>query len=271
MPDIHSNLPPSSSERWIKCPPSALLNVGGNTGSLYTQQGTDAHSLCEYKVKKALGYKVRDPTEDLTFFDEEMAEHTDAYCEFIMDQIADAKQNCSDPLVLVEQRLNFSRWVNESFGTADCVIVADGTMSVVDFKYGLGILIDSENNSQMRMYALGALDIFECLYDIQKIRMIIFQPRRDNISISEITKDELLAWADEVLVPAANLAEKGEGEFKAGKHCQFCKVKAQCRTRAEYNLQLAKYDFAVPDTLTQNEISMILDRADTFIRCVNDV
>ena len=158
MPDIHSNLPPSSSERWIKCPPSALLNVGGNTGSSYTQQGTDAHSLCEYKVKKALGYKVRDPTEDLTFFDEEMAEHTDAYCEFIMDQIADAKQNCSDPLVLVEQRLNFSRWVNESFGTADCVIVADGTMSVVDFKYGLGILIDSENNSQMRMYALGALD-----------------------------------------------------------------------------------------------------------------
>ena len=271
MPDIHSNLPPSSSERWIKCPPSALLNVGGNTGSLYTQQGTDAHSLCEYKVKKALGYKVRDPTEDLTFFDEEMAEHTDAYCEFIMDQIADAKQNCSDPLVLVEQRLNFSRWVNESFGTADCVIVADGTMSVVDFKYGLGILIDSENNSQMRMYALGALDIFECLYDIQKIRMIIFQPRRDNISISEITKDKLLAWADEVLVPAANLAEKGEGEFKAGKHCQFCKVKAQCRTRAEYNLQLAKYDFAVPDTLTQNEISMILNRADTFIRWVNDV
>lgn len=174
MPDIHSNLPPSSSERWIKCPPSALLNVGGNTGSSYTQQGTDAHSLCEYKVKKALGYKVRDPTEDLTFFDEEMAEHTDAYCEFIMDQIADAKQNCSDPLVLVEQRLNFSRWVNESFGTADCVIVADGTMSVVDFKYGLGILIDSENNSQMRMYALGALDIFEYLYDIQKIRMIIF-------------------------------------------------------------------------------------------------
>ena len=161
--------------------------------------------------------------------------------------------------------------MNESFGTADCVIVADGTMSVVDFKYGLGILIDSENNSQMRMYALGALDIFECLYDIQKIRMIIFQPRRDNISISEITKDELLAWADEVLVPAANLAAKGEGEFKAGKHCQFCKVKAQCRTRAEYNLQLAKYDFAVPDTLTQNEISMILDRADTFINWVNDV
>ena len=113
MPDIHSNLPPSSSERWIKCPPSALLNVGGNTGSLYTQQGTDAHSLCEYKVKKALGYKVRDPTEDLTFFDEEMAEHTDAYCEFIMDQIADAKQNCSDPLVLVEQRLcNRRRWNN---------------------------------------------------------------------------------------------------------------------------------------------------------------
>lgn len=267
----HALLSPSSSERWINCPPSAKENAGGNTGSSYAQQGTDAHALCEYKVKKALGHRVRDPTEELEYFDEEMAEHTDAYCEFVMEQVEMAKQTCPDPFVLVEQRLDFTRWVADSFGTADCVIVADGTMTVIDFKYGLGILVESEKNSQMRMYALGALNLFESLYDIQTIRMIIFQPRRDNVSIAEISNDELLLWADEVLIPAAELAAKGGGDYKAGKHCQFCKVKATCRKRAEYNLQMAQYDFAVPDTLSDDEISMILDRADTFIGWVNDV
>lgn len=267
----HALLSPSSSERWINCPPSAKENAGGSTGSAYAQQGTDAHALCEYKVNTALGHRVRDPTDDLEFFDEEMAEHTDAYCEFVMKQVQAARETCPDPLVLVEQRLDFTRWVAESFGTADCVIVADGTMTVIDFKYGLGILIESEKNSQMRMYALGALNLFESLYDIQTIRMIIFQPRRDNTSIAEISKDELLRWADEVLIPAAELAAKGEGNYKAGKHCQFCKIKATCRKRAEYNLQMAQYDFAVPDTLSDDEISIILDRAETFIGWVNDI
>ena len=228
----HALLAPSSSERWINCPPSAKENaVQQDTSSSYAQQGTDAHALCEYKVKKALGHRVRDPTEDLTYFDEEMAECSDTYCEFVMEQVETAKQNCSDPLVLVEQRLDFTRWVSESFGTADCIIVADGTLTVIDFKYGLGILVEAENNSQMRMYALGALNLFESLYDIQTVRMIIFQPRRDNISIAEITKEELLEWAEKILVPAAVLAANGEGEYKAGKHCQFCKVKATCRKR----------------------------------------
>lgn len=267
----HALLSPSSSERWINCPPSAKENAGGSTGSAYAQQGTDAHALCEYKVNTALGHRVRDPTDDLEFFDEEMAEHTDAYCEFVMEQVQAARETCPDPLVLVEQRLDFTRWVAESFGTADCVIVADGTMTVIDFKYGLGILVESEKNSQMRMYALGALNLFESLYDIQIIRMIIFQPRRDNTSIAEISKDELLCWADEVLIPAAELAAKGEGNYKAGKHCQFCKIKATCRKRAEYNLQMAQYDFAVPDTLSDDEISIILDRAETFIGWVNDI
>ncbi|NLT09529.1 MAG: DUF2800 domain-containing protein [Ruminococcus sp.] len=267
----HALLSPSSSERWINCPPSAKENVGGDTGSSYAQQGTDAHALCEYKVKKTLGYSVRDPTEDLTYFDEEMSECTDAYCEYVMEQVQAAKACCPDPLVLVEQRLDFTRWVAESFGTADCVIVADGVMTVIDFKYGLGVLVEADNNSQMRMYALGALHLFESIYDIQTVRMTIFQPRRDNVSTAEISAEELLSWADEVLIPAAILAAKGEGDYKAGKHCQFCKVKATCRKRAEYNLQLAQYDFAVPDTLADDEISMILDRAETFIGWINDI
>lgn len=267
----HALLSPSSSERWINCPPSAKENAGGSTGSAYAQQGTDAHTLCEYKVNKALGHRVRDPTDDLEFFDEEMAEHTDAYCEFVMEHVQAARETCPDPMVLVEQRLDFTRWVAESFGTADCVIVADGTMTVIDFKYGLGILVESEKNSQMRMYALGALNLFESLYDIQTIRMIIFQPRRDNTSIAEISKDELLRWADEVLIPAAEQAANGEGDYRAGKHCQFCRIKATCCKRAEYNLQMAQYNFAVPDTLSDDEISIILDRAETFIGWVNDV
>ena len=128
-----------------------------------------------------------------------------------MEQVQLAKQSCSDPLILVEQRLDFTRWVARSFGTSDCIIVADGTLTVIDFKYGVGILVEADNNSQMRMYALGALNLFESLYDIQKIRMAIFQPRRDNVSIAELTKDELLHWADETLIPAATLASKGEG------------------------------------------------------------
>lgn len=267
----HALLSPSSSERWINCPPSAKENVGGDTGSSYAQQGTDAHTLCEYKVKKALGYSVRDPTEDLTYFDEEMSECTDAYSEYVMEQVQAAKACCPDPLVLVEQRLDFTRWVAESFGTADCVIVADGVMTVIDFKYGLGVLVEADNNSQMRMYALGALHLFESIYDIQTVRMTIFQPRRDNVSTAEISAEELLSWADEVLIPAAILAAKGEGDYKAGKHCQFCRIKATCRKRAEYNLQLAQYDFAVPDTLVDDEISMILDRAETFIGWINDI
>lgn len=267
----HALLSPSSSERWINCPPSAKENVGGDTGSSYAQQGTDAHALCEYKVKKALGYSVRDPTEDLTYFDEEMSECTDAYCEYVMEQVQAAKACCPDPLVLVEQRLDFTRWVAESFGTADCVIVADGVMTVIDFKYGLGVLVEADNNSQMRMYALGALHLFESIYDIQTVRMTIFQPRRDNVSTAEISAEELLSWANEVLIPAAILAAKGEGDYRAGKHCQFCRIKATCRKRAEYNLQLAQYDFAVPDTLADDEISMILDRAETFIGWINDI
>lgn len=140
----HALLSPSSSERWINCPPSAKENAGSSTGIAYAQQGTYAHALCEYKVNTALGHRVRDPTDDLEFFDEEMAEHTDAYCEFVMEQVQAARETCPDPLILVEQRLDFTRWVADSFGTADCVIVADGTMTVIDFKYGLGIFVESE-------------------------------------------------------------------------------------------------------------------------------
>ena len=272
MPDKHAILSASSAHRWLACPPSAKLNAAASDiGSEYAAQGTDAHSLCEFKVLKYLGKDVKDPTADLTYFDEEMAECTDSYLQYVTEQVEKAKERCKDPIVLVEQRLDFSKWVPQGFGTGDCVIVSDEVLTIIDFKYGLGVLVQAENNPQMMCYALGALELFDSLYDIKSIEMTIFQPRRDNISTYEISKDKLLEWAQTVLSPTAQLAEKGEGDFKAGEHCQFCKVKATCRKRAEYNLELAKYDFAMPTTLDNTEIAAILSKADEFISWASDV
>lgn len=272
MPDMHATLSASSSHRWLACPPSALLNAAvPDTRSEYAAQGTDAHSLCEYKVLRAMGKKAQDPTENLTWFDEEMADCSDAYAAFVSELTARAKETCKDPIVMVEQRLDFSRWVPEGFGTGDCVIVADDLLSVVDFKYGVGVLVEAENNPQMMCYALGALELFDGIYDINRVEMTIFQPRREHVSTFEITKEDLYKWADEVLKPAAELAAKGEGEFKAGDHCQFCKVKATCRKRAEYNLELAKYDFEMPLTLEDTEIEAILAKVDELIAWGSDI
>ena len=272
MPDIHSPLSPSSAFRWIKCTPSAKLNAAlPDSTSEYALQGTAAHTLCEYKLQKLLGKDAKDPTENLTYFDAEMADCTDSYQQYVSEQIEKAKQFCKDPIVLVEQKLDFSKWVPHGFGTGDCVIVADNVLTVIDFKYGVGILVEAEQNPQMMCYALGALALFDSIYDIENVVMTIFQPRRDNISTYELSKKELLQWADEILSPAAQLAAKGEGEFKAGKHCRFCKVKATCRKRAEYNLELARYDFEMPANLEDTEIEVILSKADELAAWCSDI
>ena len=167
----HAVLSASSAHRWLACPPSALACAGvKDTASEYAQQGTDAHSLCEYKLLKSLGQKAKDPTENLTYFDEEMADCSDAYAAFVQEQVEVAKQKCADPIVLVEQRLDFSKYVPDGFGTGDCVIVGDGTLSVIDFKYGVGIVVEAERNPQMMCYALGALALFDGIYDIDTVR-----------------------------------------------------------------------------------------------------
>ncbi|MCD7751017.1 MAG: DUF2800 domain-containing protein [Lachnospiraceae bacterium] len=274
MPNTHSSLSPSSSHRWLACPPSARLCAaveGMTEAGPFAKQGTDAHALAEHKVLIALGRDSPDPTENLDYFDGEMDSCTDEYRNFVLEQVEEAKKNCKDPLVLVEQKLDFSHWVPDGFGTGDCVIVADDTLQVIDFKYGLGILVDAKDNSQMRCYALGALDAFDGIYDIRTVQMTIFQPRRNNISTDSMSKEDLLSWADTVLAPTAKLAAAGEGEFKAGDHCQFCKVKATCRERAAYNLKLAAYDFAPPETLEPLEIASILDKVDNLVSWAGDV
>lgn len=272
MADAHAVLSASSSKMWIACPPAARLNAASaDTSSEYAQQGSEAHQLAEFKVKHSLGDNVKDPTESLTYFDNEMAECTDSYALYMTEQIEKAKQHCKDPIVLIEQRVDFSKWIPGGFGTADAIIVSDDVLTIIDLKYGLGILVDAEKNSQMMCYALGALQLFDGIYDIEKVSMTIFQPRREHISTYEVSKKELFDWADTILKPAALLASKGEGEFKAGEHCRFCKVKAACRKRAEYNLELAQYDFKMPDTLEDDEIEIILSKVDDLISWGADI
>ena len=268
----HAFLSASASYRWINCPPSAKLCEGmPDETSTYAQEGTDCHELCAYLVEKAMGSDAEDPTGHLSYYSAEMQSCAEEYCSYVMEQYEKARGYCKDPVMFIEQRLDFSRWVEEGFGTGDCVIIADEVLHIIDYKHGLGVLVGSEGNTQMMCYALGALDAFDDIYDIKRIEMTIFQPRRDNVSTWSLSRKDLLDWADMVLAPTARMAYEGKGEFKAGDHCQFCKAKSVCRKRAEHNLELARYDFAMPDTLSEMEIAAILPRIDQLISWGNDL
>lgn len=268
----HALLSASASHRWLNCPPSVRLGEGlPDKGSEYAREGTDAHSLCEYKLKKLLGMKVDDPTEHLDWYNGEMEECAENYASYVLELLEKAKETCTDPVVLVEQRVDFSRFVENGFGTADCIIISDGAMNIVDYKHGKGVEVSADGNPQMMLYALGALEIFDGIYDIDEVRMTIFQPRIGNISVSGMPKDALLEWVNGELTQKAALAYEGGGEFSCGEWCRFCKAKAICRKRAEENLKMAQYDFAPADTLDETEIAAVLDSADELSAWVTDV
>lgn len=272
MPNKHALLSASSSERWIHCPPSARLSGSyEDKGSDYAAEGTDAHSLCEFKLKTALGIEADDPTEGLTYYDQEMDDSATGYAAYVLEQVEAAKEACSDPVVLIEQRVDFSRWVEQGFGTADCIIIADGTLQIIDFKYGLGVLVSAEENPQMMCYALGALELFDDIYDISNVCMTIYQPRRDNLSTYELSKEDLFRWAEEILKPAADLAFAGDGNFLCGEWCGFCKAKNACRARAAANLELAKYEFKLPPLLTDEDVEDILSKVDDLVTWASDI
>ncbi|QAT51362.1 DUF2800 domain-containing protein [Caproiciproducens sp. NJN-50] len=271
-PKGHAILSASSADRWLHCPPSArLCESYADKGSDYAAEGTDAHALCEYKLRRALGLPAEDPTDNLTWYNEEMNDCAAGYAAYVLEQAEAAKQICADPVVLIEQRVDFSRWVEGGFGTADCIIIADGTLRVIDYKHGLGVLVSAEENPQMQCYALGALELFDGIYDIETVGMTIYQPRRDNVSTWEISKDALYRWADEVLKPTAELAFAGDGNYLCGEWCGFCKAKANCRARAEANLALAQYEFKLPPLLTDEDIEDILSKADELVSWASDI
>ena len=266
----HALLSASSSHRWIQCPPSARLEENfENKDNIFAAEGTAAHALAEYKLKKYLGIKSQKPKSE--FDERELKYYTDIYFDYACELIAEAKARSKDPIILVEQKLDFSNYVKDAFGTGDLVIVADGILDVVDLKYGKGVEVSAVKNPQMMLYAIGALNLFDSLYDIEKVRMIICQPRLDNISTFEITVDDLIKWAEDVVKPKADLAIKGEGEFCAGEHCRFCRAKFNCRARAEENMKMAQYDFRKGPLLTDDEITEILSGIDELQKWANDI
>ena len=196
-----------------------------------------------------------------------MQEHTDAYVDFVLEQLDIAKQNCKDPLVLIEQHVDFSEYVPDGYGTADCVIVSDDKLHIIDFKYGMGVLVDATDNPQMKCYALGALAIYDSLYDIKEISMSIFQ----NVSTWTIPVDELKTWAEEVLKPKAEMAMNGEGEYCPGEWCKFCRAAVRCRARAEEKLKLAQEEFKLPPLLTDSEIEEILKVIPDLTKWANEI
>lgn len=268
----HAVLSASSSERWLNCPPSArLCEAYEDKGSDYAAEGTDAHALCEFRLKQALGIPADDPIENLSWYNEEMEDCAAGYAAYVSELLETAKQTCADPVVMIEQRVDFSRWVKEGFGTADCIVIADGVLNICDYKNGQGCLVLADRNPQMMLYALGALEIFDGIYDIDTVRMTIYQPRKSNISVYEMDKADLYEWANSELTQKAQLAYEGQGSFSCGEWCRFCKAKAECRERAEANLALARYEFQTPALLADEEIADILGKVDALTSWATDV
>lgn len=271
MPDQHALLSASGAHRWLACPPSALLEAGlPESSSSAAEQGTAAHALAEWKLRRALHQAptIR-PVSD--WVDEEMEQLTDDYVAFVLERLRDARQVCGDPVALVEQRLDFSHIVPGGFGTGDCVLIAEPRLHIIDLKYGAGVLVEAEHNPQLMLYALGALQAFGALYDIAEVAVAIYQPRRANVSTWTIPVTHLETWAERVAKPMAELAVSGGGEFASGEHCRFCKLSATCRARAEANLELARFEFAPPPELTDTEIVEVLARLPDLKAWASDI
>jgi len=275
----HAILSASGAYRWLACPPSARLEEQfAETTSTYAEEGTLAHGIAEQKLRFLLKQiSAQDYAQALQIFEKNefysasMLDYIETYTSIVMEKVNEAKARSADAVVLLEQKLDFSDWVPEGFGTGDVVVISDGVLEIIDLKYGKGVPVAAEDNAQMRLYALGALATFDSLYDIKTVRMTIVQPRLDSISSDEIPAETLYWWADTELIKRAQLAWEGKGEFQAGEHCRFCRARYTCRARAEANLELAKMEFKKPELLTDEEIGEVLKQADELKAWVSDV
>lgn len=240
MPTQHALLSASSAHRWLHCTGSPLLEKEfPDTTSVYAQEGTLAHELCELKLKK---YTTVMPKGTYTrahnkimkseLWQNEMEGTSETYLEYVKGIMLSCE---IAPAVLIEKRVDFSRYVPEGFGTADCLILAGDTLHVIDYKHGKGVVVDADHNPQMMLYALGAMSELSLLYRFKFVHMTIVQPRVNNISEFTMTADELTEWGESVVKPKAEAAISGNGEFEAGDWCRFCRAKRQCKTRYESN------------------------------------
>lgn len=275
----HALLSASSSHRWLNCTPSAKLEAQyPDTTTEAAEEGTAAHELAEHKLRQILGIPTTRPTS--TWHDDDMDSHTDDYADCVTAELAEAEKHSPAAWLTIEQRLDYSHIVPEGFGTGDAVIIADDTLTIIDLKYGKGVEVTAEGNTQMRLYALGALAQFGMIYNIQTVRMIIFQPRLNNTSIDEISVKDLTTWADTIVKPQAQKATNGEGELNAGAWCTFCKHKAQCPALASLYLEpiptadttpTTVFEPPAPDTLTDAQVAKIVELAGEMKKWLTNV
>lgn len=275
----HAILSPSGASRWLSCTPSARLEAKfPDTAGAAAKEGTLAHELGQLLiqfniklVKSPSFLKQLDAIKKNPLYDNSMMEHSEAYAFFVIERLSEAQAHTADVMLFLEQNLNLTEYIPEGFGTGDAIIIADGLMDIIDLKYGKGVNVSAEDNKQMMLYALGALREFDYMYDIQRVRMTIYQPRLENYSSWEIPVKDLRDWAESELKPRAALAFAGKGEFVPGPHCQFCRIRATCKAHAEFHLQAAKYDFEEAVLLSDDEIADILNRSDAFKKWLTSV
>ena len=265
MPDVHALLSASGSKQWLHCPPSVRLQENfPNESSVYAAEGTYAHEVCEYKVRKYLKERVKRPQSE-EYDTEEIEQITDVYAEFVISIIEKMKENGCEPLAFVEERVDYSHIAPSGFGTADMLIIGKdengrGLLHVCDFKTGKGVFVDADHNSQMMLYAIGALAAYGFLYDVEIVRMSIIQPRLDNISTFECSRAELEEWGESIKT-IAKLAYEGKGEQHPGDWCRFCRAKPVCKACADEALALCREDFldldagAFDDTAEESDMT----------------
>ncbi|MBU0278734.1 MULTISPECIES: DUF2800 domain-containing protein [unclassified Gemella] len=268
MTEKHAVLSPSSAHRWITCPGLPQLEkFFANKTSEVAHEGTLAHAVAENKLRKALGMKYK----MIQVSDIDMDAYTDDYVAYILQELENIKQSTKDPVVLVEERLDFSNYVPEGFGTGDCLIIADEKLYIIDFKYGKSVQVDAKDNPQMMLYALGALNLYDALYDIKEVTMTIFQPRKFHISRDTKSVDDLLHWANTELKEKAELAFKGEGTIEYGPWLQFSNCNAVLRVRKDYHDKLKQFQLASPHLLTDAEIEEVLEHVDDLVKWATEI
>lgn len=278
----HALLSASGASRWINCPPSARLTEHlPSKQSTYADEGTVAHEYAEIKLTRRLTKcnsadrkRLDDQEEKIKknkYYNAEMEAYVQWYVDLVEESFLDAKGRSEDATALLEAKLDLTEWIPDGFGTSDVTIISDGVLEVIDLKYGKGVPVSAVNNPQIRLYALGAIAEFGWMYDVHTVKMTIIQPRLDSISTDEITADDLNEWAENVVKPAAKLADAGEGEYKTGSHCRWCLAKGNCRARADENLKAVAHEFQDPALLSNEEIGPILHIAVHLQQWVKDV
>ena len=270
MPSVHARFSPSSANRRIHCPPSLLLEEQFEEGeSVYAAEGTAGHAMAEHLLRKYLKQRTKRPTSE--YYTDELLEAVEEYVSFVIGEIEDARRESTHPILLVEQRVDASEYVKECFGTADMVIITEKVAHIIDLKLGKGVEVSAEENPQLMIYGLGVLAMAEALYEIETVRMTIFQPRLNNASTWSVDPKTLKQWGEEVLRPAGAQALLGAGDFSAGAWCRFCRARNQCRARAESFLDMAKLEFRQPALLTDDEVAEVIAKADELSKWAADV